>query len=256
MITGVDLISDSLAIMLDGSGGGSAVMDEKTITDNGVYYPRDETPPLDGYNKVTVNVLADEQILLYIYYLKYGKWYDPDDPAHDPESPDYDPDDKLPETPVEVIEYIDDVDDDSYEDGYTDGEEDPPVPPAKPVPKPKYIDPETGVIYNVEVKPTNYKWQNTSGQAHPNFNNYYNVNPVRMELSGDGYLRPIVAVTVNGITGYHNMNVGGFFGNDMRITQVGASLNNNLITLICDWEILRGSTWDQMHNEYTLMINS
>ena len=62
MITGVDLISDSLAIMLDGGGGGTpAVMDEKTITENGEYYARDETPPLDGYNKVTVNVETYEE---------------------------------------------------------------------------------------------------------------------------------------------------------------------------------------------------
>ena len=83
MITGVDLISDSLAIMLDGSGGGSAVLDEKTITDNGVYYPRDETPRLDGYNKVTVNVETyeeeHEEIIDKIH--ERDPDYDPEDPT-------------------------------------------------------------------------------------------------------------------------------------------------------------------------------
>lgn len=94
MITGVDLISDSLAIMLDGSGGGTpAVLDEKTITENGVYYPRDETPRLDGYNKVTVNVETYEQELLDIIHQ-----YDPDYDPTDPDEP------TIPDKLAEIIE--------------------------------------------------------------------------------------------------------------------------------------------------------
>lgn len=251
MITGVDLISDSLAIMLDGSGGGTpAVMDEKTITDNGVYLPGNESPPLDGYDKVTVNVLADEQILLYIYYLKYGKWYDPDDPTHDPESPEYDPDDKLPETPVEVIEYIDDVTDEKIEEGYVIPEEDPLIIP----PKDKFV-PPSGVIYNVEVRPTDYKWVNPTGQTHPNFDNYYNVNAPRLELESYSYLRPIVEVIVNGVSGYSNVNAGGYSGSDMTIYGVRMNIHDyNLVTIECDWGVYNGG-WNRMTARHTLMIN-
>jgi hypothetical protein len=250
MITGVDLISDSLAIMLDGSGGGTpAVMDEKTITDNGVYYPRDETPPLDGYNKVTVNVIADEQVLLYIYYLKYGKWYDPDDPVHDPESPEYDPDDKLPETPVEVIEYIDDLTDEKIEEGYE-------IPPKDLIipPKDKFVTP-AGTIYNVEVRPTDYKWVTPTGQKHPNFDNFYNVNAPRLELEGFPYLQPIVEVIVNGVSGYFNMNVGGHSGSNMNIYGVSMNIHDyNLVTIECDWAYYNGG-WNRSTARYTLMIN-
>lgn len=120
MITGVDLISDSLAIMLDGSGGGGtpAVLDEKTITENGVYYPRDETPPLDGYNKVTVNVETYEEEYEEMKeccdeVLEVIQQYDPD---YDPEDP------TAPTIPEEIEDVIDDVkgytfpEDTEYED--------------------------------------------------------------------------------------------------------------------------------------------
>lgn len=103
MITGVDLISDSLAIMLDGSGGGTpAVLDEKTITDNGVYYPRDETPPLDGYNKVTVNVETYEE-----EYEEMKECCDEVVEVIQQYDPDYDPTDPTaPTIPEEIADVI------------------------------------------------------------------------------------------------------------------------------------------------------
>lgn len=104
MITGVDLISDSLAIMLDGSGGGTpAVLGEKTITENGVYYPHDETPRLDGYNKVTVNVETYEEEYEEMKeccdeVVEVIQQYDPDYDPEDPEEP------TIPEKIEEIIE--------------------------------------------------------------------------------------------------------------------------------------------------------
>ena len=106
MITGVDLISDSLAIMLDGSGGGTpAVLDEKTITENGVYYPRNETPPLDGYNKVTVNVETYEE-----EYEEMKECCDEVVEVIQQYDPDYDPTDPTaPTIPEEISDVIDGV---------------------------------------------------------------------------------------------------------------------------------------------------
>ena len=131
MITGVDLISDSLAIMLDGSGGGTpAVLDEKTITDNGVYYPRDETPPLDGYNKVTVNVETYEE-----EYEEMKECCDEVVEVIQQYDPDYDPTDPTaPTIPEEIEDVIDSVSGYTFPAGTS-------YPPIVPTPERPVIDP-------------------------------------------------------------------------------------------------------------------
>lgn len=133
-LTGTSL-EETLAQMVlsfSGSGGGSAILDEKTIAENGVYYPRDETPRLDGYNKVTVNVETYEE-----EYEEMKECCDDVLEVIQQYDPDYDPTDPTaPTIPEEIADVIEGVSGYTFPSGTS-------YPPIVPTPEQPVIDPIT-----------------------------------------------------------------------------------------------------------------
>ena len=168
----------------------AAVVDTKSVTENGTYTAASESPPLDGYSVVTVDVptyehevkeLEECKALMVALLQSYMPTFNP-------------------QTCSDIIDGINDL----YQEGVDDGTG------GTPKVIPALVGDYTGSDqqkHTVVVIGTDYTGTDvdSSGNAADRY------GYVRDAVTGSGYSKPIIKIIVDGTTYYANCNAGGYY---------------------------------------------